>query len=107
MDGSVVKKDLGENVANTAVERVKYLPQQFIENICNNLNSDFEDEIKKMVFSYLPENEKIGKNTFDDLINHLCSGIVSEIELIKEKIHNSNMKIIKLEKKTCRITWIE
>ena len=59
--------------------KIKYLPQRYIENICNDLGNSFQDEINKMVFSYLPEHEKLDKNSFDDLVNYLCRDIDSKI----------------------------
>lgn len=98
-DGTSNRKGLADKTEITSIERIRYLPQQFIENICNNLDNDFGDEINKMVFSYLPENERVGKNSFNDLINHLCSGIDDKVKTLKNKINNANKKILELEKK--------
>ena len=75
------------------------MPQKYIENVCNDLGSGFEQEINKMVFSYLPENEKLMKSSFDDLVNYLCQGIEDEIQSYKNDLEKINKKIIELEDK--------
>jgi len=99
LDGYVDSKNLSENVDESQVEKIKYLPQTFIENICNDLSNRFQDEINEMVFSYLPEHEKLDRRTFDDLMSYLCSDIDNKIQLYKNNLANINKKIIKLENK--------
>ena len=84
LDGCIDERCLSIKSDLTEVEKVKYLPQKYIENVCNDLGNGFEQEINKMVFSYLPENEKLMKSSFDDLINYLCQGIEDEIAIFKE-----------------------
>jgi ABC-type lipoprotein export system ATPase subunit len=99
LDGCVDERGLSTKSELTEVEKVKYLPQKYIENVCNDLGSGFEQEINKMVFSYLPENEKLMKSSFDDLVNYLCQGIEGEIQSYKNDLEKINKKIIELEDK--------
>ena len=99
LDGCVDERSLSTKSELTEVEKVKYLPQKYIENVCNDLGSGFEHEINKMVFSYLPENEKLMKSSFDDLVNYLCQGIEGEIQSYKNDLEKINKKIIELEDK--------
>ena len=43
-----------------------------------------------MVFSYLPEHEKLDRRTFDDLMSYLCSDIDNKIQLYKNNLANIN-----------------
>lgn len=99
LDGCVDERGLSTNSKLTEVEKVKYLPQKYIENVCNDLGNGFEQEINKMVFSYLPENEKLMKSSFDDLINYLCQGIEDEMQSLKNDLDKINNRIIELEDK--------
>ena len=99
LDGCIDERCLSIKSDLTEVEKVKYLPQKYIENVCNDLGSGFEQEINKMVFSYLPENEKLMKSSFDDLVNYLCQGIEDEIQSYKNDLEKINKKIIELEDK--------
>lgn len=98
-DGKTIKKKLSESRDSANIERVKYLPQQYIEKTCNELGSEFQNEINKMVFSYLSEDQKLGKSTFDDLINYKCQSIQDQIDSKIKELHEINKKIIKLENK--------
>lgn len=99
LDGRVDERCLSEKTVLTEIEKVKYLPQKYIEIVCNDLGSGFEQEINNMVFSYLPENEKLKKSSFEDLINYLCQGIEDETQSYKNHLEKLNKKIIELEEK--------
>ncbi len=95
-------KPLSVKVNTSEVERVKYLPQKYIENVCNDLGDEFVQEINKMIFSYLPETEKLGKRTFSELINYLCSSIDDKIDISKIELQKLNNEIIALENKSIK-----
>ncbi|WP_019552682.1 TrlF family AAA-like ATPase [Propionispira raffinosivorans] len=97
-DGRVISKNLNDNVALTDIEEVQYLPQKFIETVCNGLDDEFKTEINRIVFSYLPEEKRLQKRSFDELIEHRCNAINSRIQTETVKLKESNTKIIKLEK---------
>ncbi len=96
----IAKKGLHEKTDVNSPERVRYFPQNFFEQLTNNLEAyEFRKEIENLVFSYLPEEEKLGKVTFDDLIKFKKAGIDKRIEDVKNKIKEINENIIELEKK--------
>jgi len=95
-----IKKNLNDGTDKNAPERVRYLPQSFFERLTNNLESyDFERTLEELVFSYLPEQEKLGKDTFQDLIRFKNESTKKDIELIEKEIKNLNSELINLEKK--------
>ncbi len=53
-------------------ERLKYLPQEHVEKICSelaNLDSHgFEQELKGVIFSHVPDSKRLGQLTLDDLV---------------------------------------
>src|SRR5690606_5410386 len=57
--GDPVTKSLGDRRQTTEVERVKYLPQDHVEKVCNELTgtgeAGFERELKSVIFSHVPE----------------------------------------------------
>jgi len=98
--GEKIKKNLSDNVDKNAPERVRYLPQNYFEKLTNNLETyEFEKTLEKVVFSHLPEEEKLGKNSFEDLINYKKQSVSEERDLILEEIRKLNEAIIELEKK--------
>ncbi len=98
-DGTVDSNLLSNNPDETTVEKVKYLPQSFIENLCNEDLKDFEGELRKVIFSHLSDSDKLGKNNLDELIEFQSEIINDNIEAIKGKLQNVNKRIIELEKK--------
>ncbi|MBX3315759.1 MAG: hypothetical protein KF902_02725 [Phycisphaeraceae bacterium] len=54
------------------VERLKYLPQNHVEEVCNELvgvgEEGFERELKAVIFSHVPEAQRLGHSTLDDLL---------------------------------------
>jgi len=99
-NGGTLEKRLNENPDLSLVERVKYIPQNFLETICTDVESEiFEKEIKKIIFSHTPNESRLGKNSLDELIA-LKSGILNgEIEELKKRIIDLNNDIIELERK--------
>jgi energy-coupling factor transporter ATP-binding protein EcfA2 len=58
-------KCLNEAAQPNDVERVKYLPQDHVEKVCNELagtgETGFEKELKSVIFSHVPESLRLGQ----------------------------------------------
>lgn len=65
-------KCLADSIKPEEVERVKYLPQDHVEKVCNELvgigEDGFEQELKAVIFSHVPEAQRLGHATLDDLV---------------------------------------
>ncbi|MEM2919026.1 MAG: hypothetical protein QXY62_05975 [Candidatus Altiarchaeota archaeon] len=82
-------------------ERVKYLPQNFFEQLTNNLETyEFEKTLGNIVFAYLPEEKRLGKSSFEELIKSKKIGVEKAIENKKYELSEFNEEIISLEKKS-------
>ncbi len=70
--GDTVIKCLADTIKPEEVERLKYLPQDHVENVCNELvgigEQGFEQELKGVIYSHVPETERLGCSTLDELI---------------------------------------
>ena len=99
-DGTTEIKRLNENPDKRLPERVKYIPQNFLERLCANVESDdFEKELKQIIFSHTPPDKRLDKSTLDDLINYKSSLVNDEITIIQSEISKTNSQIIELENK--------
>ena len=89
------------NADSTKPERVKYIPQNFLENICTTEedSTKFETELKNIIFQYLSPEHRYGQKSMDDVIAYLTEENTKACELIKEQIEDVNKKIIALEAK--------
>lgn len=83
------------------VERVKYLPQGYFEDLCNEFESlnKFKHELENVVFQHLPDDEKFNRNTFEDLIEFRKRTVEKEISIIQTDISELNKLIISYERK--------
>lgn len=69
------KKDeklLSDNIDITKLESVKYIPQSHLENVCNDLidgkKNPFVVELNKVIFSHIPEADRLGYHNIEELI---------------------------------------
>lgn len=93
-----ITQNLSESVDMDKPERVRYLPQNYFEELCNDLEGEgFENALKKVVFSHLNDEQKLGANSFDDLIRIKTNMIDEDVKTIIPKINQINQEIIKLE----------
>ena len=67
-DGTSITKNLSDDISSVDVEKVKYLPQKYIETICTHDYEKFQDEINKVVFSHISESNKLQQDSLKNLI---------------------------------------
>lgn len=90
---------LSYDIKSTDLPKVQYLPQQYFETICNEVGKieSFQKEIEKVVFQYIPEEKKLKKNSFSELIDFKKDSIDKEIIALRNQLDEINKTIITLE----------
>lgn len=96
----IFKDVLSDSFNAEEVEAVKYLPQSYIEEICNNLDNKFQDEIDNTIFSYVRTQDRGESNTLKDLINSKTIRISESILQLQTELKKVNSEIIALEDKS-------
>ncbi len=83
----------------TEEQRVKYLPQKFVENICNEdgISTAFQEQIKSVVFSYVPPAARHEAVTLDELIQTTTHGVDVNIQRLREQLGPLNEQVVALE----------
>lgn len=82
----------------TQPERVKYIPQNFLETLCTTEDDQqFENELKKIIFQYLEPAQRFGLNDLESIINYLTKENNASCNDIKSLIKSINTDIIELE----------
>lgn len=71
---------------DSGLENIQYLPQKYIEKLCNELDSSFKDEISNVIFSYLDEAKKINTNNMEELISKKSRILENQISEKKDLI---------------------
>jgi len=96
-----LSKNLNDNFSIDDVEYIKYIPQGYFNTLCNEIgkSKSFEEEIEKVVFQHLETKDRLGKNSFSELIDYKKTIIKQELEIFKNEISDINTEIIKLEKR--------
>lgn len=97
----VSSKILFDNSVNGEIEKVKYLPQGYFERLTNEISTTeaFQKEIENVVFTHLDEEDKLGFQSFKELMDHHKGSVEKEIKLMNESLNDLNNQIIKLERK--------
>lgn len=82
----------------TQPERVKYIPQNFLETLCTTEDDhEFESELKKIIFQYLDPAQRFGFNDLDSIINYLTRENSASCYEIQSRIKAINADIIEKE----------
>ena len=70
--GEKIERCLADQISVDEVERIKYLPQDHVEKICNEIigsgEDNFEQELKSVIFSHVPDSQRLGYKTLDELV---------------------------------------
>ncbi len=99
-DGSRLPKKLSDNPELTSPERVKYIPQNFLEVLCANIDSKaFEQQLKQIIFSHTPMEKRLSASSLDELIEYHSNLLNDEIAKHKVEVTEANHAIVALEEK--------
>jgi len=75
------------------VERIKYIPQSYLEKICSDIgtarDTGFQHELETAIFSGLMESDRLGHGTLQALIKFSSEEINRKILLLKSELQNS------------------
>ena len=101
LDGSTSSKSLNEKPDPNDVERVKYIPQTYLEKVCTETapgqGSEFQTELRKVIFSHVTEADRLGKLTLDDLIAYKTEELREQLASHRQEIARLNSEVIRLE----------
>ena len=82
-------------------ELVKYIPQGFFDEVCNEIASgeetNFDKELKKVIFSHVEPADRLGKDTLDNLLAYRTNQTYDAIQILQSQLHELNEQIIRLE----------
>lgn len=99
--GTTVTRRLDAQPDVDAVETIKYLPQNYIETLCNEISggedSEFDRELKQIIFSHVGQADRLGHDTLDDVLHYLTAETQSTIRVLADRIHAINEEIVQQE----------
>jgi len=88
---------LSSSYNDASPSRVRHLPQHFIDQICNEEHDQFMTEIERVVFSHVPEEERLGLDSLSDLIKFRMEATERQADDLQTEITALNSRIANLE----------
>jgi ABC-type lipoprotein export system ATPase subunit len=96
-----VTRLLSDLTDKNAPADVSYIPQSYLEEICNEVNdlpgSAFDRELKSVIFSHVSEEEKLGTQTLDRLIEFRTEPLEERLGSLRLEMSELNKNIAALE----------
>jgi ABC-type lipoprotein export system ATPase subunit len=94
-DGPLV---LDQNPKSFEMEKIKYIPQNYLEEICNEIStgeeSKFYEEIQEVIFSHVPVPDRIKYSSLKELLNYRSEETRASIEYLMRDLQELNEQII-------------
>jgi len=85
------------------VEQVKYIPQTYLEKVCTETEpgqkSEFQQELRKVIFSHIADAERLGKESLDELIGYKTEELARQLISHRQEISKLNAALVRLEAK--------
>ncbi|MEO6109564.1 MAG: TrlF family AAA-like ATPase [Candidatus Saccharimonadales bacterium] len=98
--GADTKIPLDHNVDPDDTEKVKYLPQNYFENLTNDLEGEgFDKTLKSVIFLHIPEEQRLGAHSFEELEDKKAKSIEADLVVLRDEAHSISEETIKLEAK--------
>lgn len=97
-DGNKNEFILSDKVDDNKPELIRYLPQSYFEGITNAVEAkEFKETLENIIFSHIPESDRLNKSNFQDLIRNKIESIERDLEWKYRKLKDVSQEIIKLE----------
>jgi predicted ATPase len=86
------------------VELVKYIPQTYLEKVCTETEpgqkSEFQQELRKVIFSHIGDAERLDKESLDALIEYKTEELTQQLVSNRQEISRLNADLVRLEAKS-------
>jgi ABC-type lipoprotein export system ATPase subunit len=86
------------------VELVRYIPQTYLEKVCTETEpghqSEFQAELRKVIFSHISDADRLGKETLTELIEYKTEELQGQIDSARHELSHVNGDLVKLEEKS-------
>ncbi|MDR6674734.1 TrlF family AAA-like ATPase [Xanthomonas sp. 1678] len=102
-DGTTTSMDLDKDPLVGSIERVKYLPQMYLEDLCNELGDrgshTFDAELRKIIYSHVPEEDRLSQPSMDMLLDFRVTEINKARQALKQDVSKINLQILEYERR--------
>ncbi len=101
-NGDTSQKTLNEVPEKSAYEKVKYIPQSYLEKLCNEIKSKeslFDKELKAVIFSHIKPEDRLAYENLDDLLKFKTEETTKEIEKYRLELREVANQVIECREK--------
>ena len=85
------------------MELLRYIPQTYLEKVCTETEpgeaSEFQRELRKVIYSHITDAERLGKTSLDELIEYKTEELNEQLLAHRREISRLNAEIVRLEVK--------
>lgn len=99
LDEETYTNTLVASLDDNSIEDAQYLPQKYIEDVCNDFGDVFQKEIDKVIFSYVDKAERGDAQNLDGLVKLKSKPLEIRFQDERTKLEEINRRIINLERK--------
>jgi ABC-type lipoprotein export system ATPase subunit len=93
-------RSLSQSTDENAPPAVSYIPQSYLELICNEVNNQpggaFDKELKSVIFSHVSEDKKLGNGSLDALLTFQTEPLQQRLEALRVELTELNRSILEL-----------
>jgi ABC-type lipoprotein export system ATPase subunit len=97
-----VNQRLLSDQVTAEIESVKYLPQEYIEGVCNELQEHgagrFSQELTSVIFSHVDPSERLDCSTFDELLAYKTSEKQKAVDVRRESLRSVIERLVEQER---------
>lgn len=98
-----IVRSLNDEPRLNDVERIRYLPQGYIEKLCNpqteKQQKEFQQELDRVIFSHVPIANRLGASSLEELMKVRIEEIRREQSSLKSRVRAVNNKIVTVRPK--------
>jgi histidinol phosphatase-like PHP family hydrolase/energy-coupling factor transporter ATP-binding protein EcfA2 len=99
-DGTA-KRNLDESVDGSSPESVQYIPQAYLESVCNELNTGtgngFSRELMSVIFSHITKADRLGHDNLEGLLNYRTKETDTAIGLLRIDLTAAIADVVTIE----------
>lgn len=100
-DESTEARSLHESPSEEKAELVRYIPQGYFEELCNEhvsgKSNAFEKELRSVIFSHASEEMRLGALDFDQLTEQQEQSLRNRLSEYRKELASANAAIVRIE----------
>lgn len=98
--GLTRKRKLSESIDAEEIETVNYIPQDYLEGVCNELSGDshagFGQALRQVIYSHVSEADRLGFGSLDELLAYKTKETTQAIDRHKGGLTDRIRKFLRL-----------